>query len=843
MALEVRVLGGIGLTVDGAPIALPRRVQLLLALLVAHRVDGIDPEALIDELYAGTPPTTAPAALRVHLAKLRDALEPDRVRGASTRIARTHGRWWLHLDPMESDVGRFESGAAEGTQVLVDGDPALAATLFEAAQAQWHGEPYPGLDSPFVGAERERLARVRREIDRRYFGVLLDLGRTEEAIARLSAGREEDPFDEHLVVLEARAHYQLGGPAQALTVLRGFRDELADQLGLDPSAVIDRTEAALLRNDPALLPRLTQSTEGEPAARGSAGGPGSRLLDGLSEDAQALAEALAVLGTGLPVAQTIEVAGPEAVEELLVAGIAETVLTRVRLADPVAAEAIRDQLGTVGVRRVLLGLVNHPGSISPLALLGAVEGTATAALPAGDLARLRIRAGEEALGQGDPARAVEALSGVESVHVDDEWRARWELCQGRALLARGDTAPARGHLARASQLFRSLGDAGAVLGSLESYVGLLAPEAAEGLVIDGHAAWLLGRDDVGPDQRVLIRELQSMIPGPDTFGARIEALLSECDDAGTPLAGLVSLMARWRLSFENGRPAGERLVIAESAVSLADQLGEPTRLVRALRNQIDDLLASADRRQYQQRLERLRALATTTSHAEGRWWCEVMDVGIALRERPEVSAIHEATFAVHAAWPQIPDWWRDDMVLLHEAIAMYSCGRRRELLAEMAKLHRGANPLEIEDHVLELMVLSLRAEVGQAGAEPVTPAEVSAAIESVLAARPGWRRPAELYLLGRAAIYTRVADPRLLDALTPYAETWVCVGTGAATLGPMSAVLAGLHAVAGDAGTAQRYAAEARMRCTDLAATVWSTDCENLMAAATSPGWPERSLG
>jgi hypothetical protein len=59
----------------------------------------------------------------------------------------------------------------------------------------------------------------------------------------------------------------------------------------------------------------------------------------------------------------------------------------------------------------------------------------------------------------------------------------------------------------------------------------------------------------------------------------------------------------------------------------------------------------------------------------------------------------------------------------------------------------------------------------------------------------------------------------------------------------MSAVLAGLHAVAGDAGTAQRYAAEARMRCTDLAATVWSKDCEELMAAATSPGWPERSLG
>ncbi|MFZ2503100.1 MAG: BTAD domain-containing putative transcriptional regulator, partial [Nocardioides sp.] len=259
MSLRVRVLGGIAVAVDDHSVTLPPRVQLLLAALVAHRADGIDPDALLDAVYEGNPPDTAAAALRVHLAKLRDALEPGRERGASTRIARTHGRWRLRLEPDESDVGHFDSLVAEGTQVHLDGDPALAAQLLSAAVDAWSGNPFPGLDSPFVQVERQRLIGLRREVDRRLAAAWLDLGRDAEALSCVRRAREDDPFDERLAALEARARYQSAGPAAALEVIRSFRAELADELGLDPSSLIDEVETAVLRNDAALLPTRVPS--------------------------------------------------------------------------------------------------------------------------------------------------------------------------------------------------------------------------------------------------------------------------------------------------------------------------------------------------------------------------------------------------------------------------------------------------------------------------------------------------------------------------------------------------------------------------------------------------------
>ena len=108
--LFVRVLGEVSLSRDGERVPLPPKPQLLLALLVAPGDDGVGNDELLDVLYDGAPPATAEAAVRVHVAKLRDALEPDGPappRAASRSCTTRGGSGWTDG---ESDVGLFEAG-------------------------------------------------------------------------------------------------------------------------------------------------------------------------------------------------------------------------------------------------------------------------------------------------------------------------------------------------------------------------------------------------------------------------------------------------------------------------------------------------------------------------------------------------------------------------------------------------------------------------------------------------------------------------------------------------------------------------------------------------------------
>ncbi|MFZ2504231.1 MAG: hypothetical protein WAW88_16345, partial [Nocardioides sp.] len=544
-----------------------------------------------------------------------------------------------------------------------------------------------------------------------------------------------------------------------------------------------------------------------------------------------------VLGAAVPMPALIDRVGSEATEELLVSGVATAQLDRVGLAHPLAQEAIRADLGAVGANRLLAAMLATPGAIPPLLVIEAVRAHGPERFPPAQVAALAVSAGEEALRLGDPNLAAELFSqlpvqsvlpvGTNPDPLAGELQARAALGTGLAKVAVGETVTARGHLARAGQAFRTLGQHHGVLRALESYVGMLAPDSAESQVVDGHAEWLLADQVLTPDERVLVRELQSMAPDAPDPTERVERLLAECQRAATPRAALSAYLGQWRLSHQRGEPAVRRLEIGGHAVTLATQLGERDRLVRALRNHIDDLIACGDRDRSLDGLGKLRLVAQKQFHAEARWWCDVMDVGIRLREEPSVEEILGATFAAHAAWPQIPAYWRDHIAELHAFVAMFSAGARAELLPELQRMARGSVGQDLEDRLLDLAVLTLRTDL-----EPVAPHEVRRAVEGLLATPPGWRRPAELYLAARAASAVGDPAPDLVEALQPHARAWICLGTGAATLGPVSGVLAALAAVAGDEDLAETLTHDAVMRSTDMHAPSWAEDTRVLVRQA-----------
>ena len=91
--------------------------------------------------------------------------------------------------------------------------------------------------------------------------ALLALGRHAVAAPELAALVREHPLRERLwelhVTALARSHRQ----AEALEALREVRALLRDELGVDPGPALQRLEAAVLRQDPAL-------TAPPPASRG-----------------------------------------------------------------------------------------------------------------------------------------------------------------------------------------------------------------------------------------------------------------------------------------------------------------------------------------------------------------------------------------------------------------------------------------------------------------------------------------------------------------------------------------------------------------------------------------------
>ena len=101
--------------------------------------------------------------------------------------------------------------------------------------------------------------------------------------------------------------------------------------------------------------------------------------------------------------------------------------------------------------------------------------------------------------------------------------------------------------------------------------------------------------------------------------------------------------------------------------------------------------------------------------------------------------------------------------------------------------------------------------------------EVTETVSSIARPPRGWRRPAELFLTGRAAVAAGRVPAGLVEAITPYAAEWVLLGTAAATLGPMSGVLADLAVVAGD----------------QQMATVWHTQATDACVAMGSRWWAE----
>ncbi len=245
--MDFRILGPLQVVRDGQAVepGSPKQRALLLNLLIHHgRV--VSRDRLIEDLWAGSPPSTGLGVLQNYVSQLRKAL------GTGVVVTRGPG-YALEVEPADVDGVRFERLVEDARAALRGGDPARAVDLVRRALELWRGPALADVTGePFARAEVARLDELRAVAVETELEAEIAAGRHREVIGRFDALLAEHPLRERLWWLLILALYRAGRQADALRAYQKTRGLLREELGLDPGAPLRDLEAAILRQDPAL---------------------------------------------------------------------------------------------------------------------------------------------------------------------------------------------------------------------------------------------------------------------------------------------------------------------------------------------------------------------------------------------------------------------------------------------------------------------------------------------------------------------------------------------------------------------------------------------------------------
>lgn len=236
---EIRMFGNFDVTLDGARVdvraGLSRAILARLALTAGAPVIA---EQLIADLW-DEPPANAVGSLRVYVSRLRSGPLGSVLQGG-------RGGYRLDLDADEVDVLRFRRLVNDA---IAAGDEA-SHQQWATPLSLWTATPFEDLTAfPFAVAALRELRGLRRSLLERLAQSFLERGEAAKAIAELEPAVAEEPLQQALVSLLARAYSAGGRTSEALAVIDGMRDLLVEREGLDPSPALLSLRQAILRQD------------------------------------------------------------------------------------------------------------------------------------------------------------------------------------------------------------------------------------------------------------------------------------------------------------------------------------------------------------------------------------------------------------------------------------------------------------------------------------------------------------------------------------------------------------------------------------------------------------------
>jgi WD40 repeat protein/DNA-binding SARP family transcriptional activator len=242
--VRIAVLGP--LEIDEGRILLAPRDQVVLEALAARPGETVRTEALAEALWGDHLPPSGPKVVQGCVSRLRKAL------GAGAIVTSGSGyRLVVHRDDVDHLC--FEDLLLRAGQLLV-GEPERARYAIGQALSLWRGDPLDRLPDWETGRiEAERLVERRRDAEDLFADAAIRAGRHDEVLGDLRRLVAQQPTREQRWGMLALAQYRAGRQAEALGTLARARATLVDEFGLDPGPALSELEAAILRQDPALL--------------------------------------------------------------------------------------------------------------------------------------------------------------------------------------------------------------------------------------------------------------------------------------------------------------------------------------------------------------------------------------------------------------------------------------------------------------------------------------------------------------------------------------------------------------------------------------------------------------
>ncbi len=235
---------------DGTAIRIPDlKVRALLAGLLVHEGRPVSVEWLAEALWRGRPPGNPVNTLQTKVSQLRRALEEAEPGGRDLVVYQPPG-YLLRAGHDAVDVQRFWDLVTLAHQTE---DPQARAALLVEALGLWRGPALADFsEEEFAQATIARLEEQRLTALELHAEARLELGQHRLLADELSDLVARNPLRESLRAVYIRALYRAGRQSEALATYGDLRDDLARELGLDPSPELTALQLAILKQDPAL---------------------------------------------------------------------------------------------------------------------------------------------------------------------------------------------------------------------------------------------------------------------------------------------------------------------------------------------------------------------------------------------------------------------------------------------------------------------------------------------------------------------------------------------------------------------------------------------------------------
>lgn len=256
--MEIKVLGPLSAQENGMSLvptaAKPRQILALLALQ-SDRVVTV--ATLMEEIWGQDIPRSAATTLQTYILQLRRkiaaALDGDPTRQAKDVLVTQHGGYLLQVQPGQVDAYEFAQLTASGRAAHEAGDYQAASELLGRGLGMWNGSALVDvrigtvLELEVLRMEEDRMAALERRMD-----ADLRLGRHAEIVPELRVLVAQHPMHENFCAQLMTALHRAGGAWRALEAYQRLRETLVDELGLEPSARLQRLHQAVLSADPML---------------------------------------------------------------------------------------------------------------------------------------------------------------------------------------------------------------------------------------------------------------------------------------------------------------------------------------------------------------------------------------------------------------------------------------------------------------------------------------------------------------------------------------------------------------------------------------------------------------